>query len=97
MTRPRRERYNGEAILIIGRRTLGTALEDKARRFPDQAALVFEDSDGTVSSSLTWRDLDRLVNQAAHFLLRRGLKPGERFNLHLGNCPEFLVQVKHLF
>jgi acyl-CoA synthetase (AMP-forming)/AMP-acid ligase II len=31
------------------------------------------------------------VNRAAHFLLRRGLKPQEKFNLHLGNCPEFLV------
>jgi carnitine-CoA ligase len=91
LTRPRRERYNGGAILIIGRRTLGTALEDKARRFPDAPSLVFEDAEGAVASRLTWRDLDRLVNRAAHFLLRRGLTPGERFNLHLGNCPEFLV------
>ena len=39
----------------------------------------------------TWRDFDRDVNRAAHLLLARGLKPGDRFNLHLGNCPEFLV------
>src|SRR5439155_221111 len=33
----------------------------------------------------------RLVNRAAHFLVRRGLKQQEKFNVHLGNCPEFLV------
>jgi crotonobetaine/carnitine-CoA ligase len=31
------------------------------------------------------------VNRAAHLLLSRGLRPGDRSNLHLGNCPEFLV------
>jgi hypothetical protein len=34
---------------------------------------------------------DREVNRAAHFLLARGLQPGDRFNLHLGNCPQFLA------
>ena len=31
------------------------------------------------------------MNRAAHFLLRRGLEPQERFNIHLGNCLEFLT------
>ena len=39
----------------------------------------------------TWRELDATVNRAAHLLLAHGLKPGEKFNLHLGNRPEFLV------
>jgi crotonobetaine/carnitine-CoA ligase len=78
-------------MLITGRRTLGTELEDRARRVPDGTCLIFEDADGGRAPSLTWRDLDRLVNRAAHFLLRQGLKPQEKFNLHLGNCPEFLV------
>jgi crotonobetaine/carnitine-CoA ligase len=78
-------------VLIVGRRTLGGALEDKARRFPDAPCLGFEDADGAVAPWLTWRDFDRLVNRAAHLLLRHGLKPQEKFNLHLGNRPEFLV------
>jgi crotonobetaine/carnitine-CoA ligase len=53
--------------------------------------LWFEDADGRTEGPWTWADFDRVVNRAAHFLLARGLKPGDRFNLHLGNCPEFLV------
>jgi crotonobetaine/carnitine-CoA ligase len=44
-----------------------------------------------VQGPWTWGDFDRGVNRAAHVLLERGLKPGDRFNLHLGNGPEFLV------
>jgi crotonobetaine/carnitine-CoA ligase len=78
-------------VNIVAFRTLGTALEDKARRFPDTPFLEFEDADGRAEGPWTWRDFDGQVNRAARFLLGRGLKPGDRFNLHLGNCPEFLV------
>ncbi len=76
---------------IVAFRTLRTALEDKARRFPEAPFLWFEDADGQARGPWTWRDFDREVNRAAHLLLAWGLKPGDRFNLHLGNCPEFLV------
>jgi crotonobetaine/carnitine-CoA ligase len=76
---------------IVAGRTLGTALADKAQRFPERPFLWFEDADGQVQGPWTWCDFDREVNRAAHLLLAHGLKPGERFNLHLGNCPEFLV------
>jgi carnitine-CoA ligase len=76
---------------IVAARTLASALEDKSRRFPGVAFLRFEDADGRVEGPWTWRDFDREVNRAAHFLRARGLGPGERFNLHLGNVPEFLV------
>jgi crotonobetaine/carnitine-CoA ligase len=76
---------------VVAGRTLRTALEDKARRFPEVPVLWFEDADGRVEGPWTWRAFDREVNRAAHFLLGQGLEPGDRFNLHLGNCPEFLV------
>jgi carnitine-CoA ligase len=78
-------------VNIVAFRTLKTALEDKAGRFPDAPCLSFEDAEGHVHGPWTWRDFDCEVNQAAHFLLAQGLKPGDRFNLHLGNCPEFLM------
>lgn len=77
-------------MLIVGNRTLKTALEDKAQRFPDRPFLLFEDDRGP-GPWWSWRDVDRAVNRAAHFLLRRGLRSGDRFNLHLSNCPEFIV------
>jgi crotonobetaine/carnitine-CoA ligase len=77
-------------MFITGNRTLGTALEDKARRFPDQPFLIFEDSGGR-AARWTWSEFDRDVNRVAHLLLARGLSHGDKFNLHLGNCPEFLL------
>jgi len=44
-------------MVIVGTRTLGSAIEDKAARFPDAPFLVFEDSRGG-SASWTWRELE---------------------------------------
>jgi crotonobetaine/carnitine-CoA ligase len=77
-------------MFITGHRTLGAALEDKARRFPDQLFLIFEDSGGGVAR-WTWSEFDHDVNRVAHLLNARGLRHGDKFNLHLGNCPEFLL------
>jgi crotonobetaine/carnitine-CoA ligase len=77
-------------MLIVGTRTLKNALEDKTGRFPNDPFLIFEDADGG-SQRWTWREFDANVNRAAHLILGRGLRHGDKFNLHLGNCPEFLV------
>src|SRR6266545_3250462 len=77
-------------MLITATRTLKGALEDKARRFPDETFLVFEDAAGAIAR-WTWREFDADVNRAAHLLLARGLRHGDKFNLHLGNGPEFLL------
>jgi carnitine-CoA ligase len=77
-------------MLITATRTLKSALEDKARRFPDGIFLVFENEAGVIAR-WTWREFDADVNRAAHLLLARGLQHGDKFNLHLGNCPEFLL------
>ena len=76
---------------ITGTRTLGAALEDKVRRFADAPFLLFEDAAGEHHRPRTWRQFDADVNRAAHLLVRHGLAPGDKFNLHLGNCPEFLL------
>src|SRR5882672_8378925 len=77
-------------MLIVGNRTLGSALEDKARRLPDEPFLIYEEAPGAIAR-WTWRDFDTDVNRVAHLLLTRGLRHGDKFNLHLGNCPEFLL------
>lgn len=77
-------------MLIVGTRTLKSALEDKARRFAEQPFLAVEDASGA-GARWTWRQFDTAVNRAAHLLLARGLRRGDRFNLHLGNCAEFLL------
>src|SRR3989442_2105512 len=77
-------------MLITVTRTLKSALEDKARRFSDETFLIFEDATGA-TARWTWREFDADVNRAARLLHERGLGPGDKFNLHLGNCPEFLL------
>jgi crotonobetaine/carnitine-CoA ligase len=41
--------------------------------------------------SMTFRELDQRVNQACHYLSSQGLGAGDVFNLHLPNCPAFLI------
>jgi crotonobetaine/carnitine-CoA ligase len=77
-------------VLITGNRTLGRVLADKARRLADRPFLIGEDDGGRVVG-WTWAEFDRDVNRAAHLLVARGLRPGDKLNLHLGNRPEFLV------
>src|SRR5260370_6282347 len=78
-------------MLIVGGGTLKSALADKVERLGEAVFLRFEDAEGREGGTWTWRELDRQVNRAANLLLARGLRHGDRFNLHLGNCPEFLV------
>jgi carnitine-CoA ligase len=78
-------------MLIVGGRTLKSALEDKVRSLGDAPFLRFEDAEGRDGGTWTWGEFDQLANQAANLLRARGLRPGDKFNLHLGNCPEFLI------
>ena len=79
---------------------LSDLLTDRAAKFGDREFLFFERQPaGSASNNitqsfrqtLTFRELDDRVNQACHFLAARGLTRGDVFNLHLPNCPAFLV------
>jgi crotonobetaine/carnitine-CoA ligase len=80
---------------------LSDLLADRAAKFGDRTFLFFERqaaanaSQNTARDSfrqtLTYRELDDRVNQAAHFLSSQGLARGDVFNLHLPNCPAFLI------
>ncbi|MGB5705713.1 MAG: AMP-binding protein [Arenicellales bacterium] len=41
--------------------------------------------------SLSYRDFNDQVNQTCHYLQSLGLKQGDVYNLHLPNCPAFLI------
>ena len=74
---------------IVGQRNLRKLIEQKAEAHPDKVFLVFEDDQGE-SSSYTYAQLDRKVNRTANGLLELGVKKGDKVNLHLTNCPEFV-------
>ncbi|MDP2661162.1 MAG: AMP-binding protein [Dehalococcoidia bacterium] len=75
---------------IVGNRTLRSLLEHWARSLPDKTFLVFEDAQQQ-EQTFTYGEFDRLVNRAANVLQTLGVKKGDKFNLHLPNCPEFLA------
>ena len=80
------------SMTIVGQRTLRKVLEQKARTLPDKTFLIFEDpqEQSLARHSYTYRQFDRIVNRTANGLLDLGVTKGDRVNLHLTNCPEFL-------
>lgn len=77
-------------IDVVGQRTLSSVLAHHACTAPERSFLAFEGPDGAVRS-WTYAAFDRWVNQTAHALAARGLGPGDKVNVHLPNCPEFLA------
>ena len=77
------------ARTIVGRRTVASTLEHRARVDAEKTFLVFENDLGEVSS-WTYGDFNQTVNRVAGGLSRLGMRRGERINLHMTNRPEFL-------
>ncbi len=54
----------------------------------DESKNIHRDS---FRQTLSFRELENRVNQACHYLASQGLNQGDVFNLHLPNCPAFLI------
>ncbi len=65
--------------------TVGEILARNARRFPKKLAVV-----GEGEYQLTYGELDERVNRLASFLLKSGLKKGDRIGVLVHNCPQFV-------
>lgn len=74
---------------IVGDRDLRKLLEERAQFSPENTFLIFEDTQGNVDS-FTYRRFDDDVNRVANALHKMGIRRGDKVNLHLRNCPEFL-------
>ncbi len=74
---------------IVGNRNLRKVLEQKVAMDPHKTFLIFEAEDG-VERTFSYRQFDQMVNRTANALLRNGVTKGDKVNLHLTNCPEFL-------
>ncbi|MCF8568436.1 AMP-binding protein [Alicyclobacillus tolerans] len=75
---------------IIGNRTLPLLLDEKASLYPDKVFLWFEDKDGN-TTSLTYAQFVRKVNQLGNAMLRLGVQNGDKVTLHLTNSVEFML------
>lgn len=63
----------------------GLLLERHAQKRPNKLALVFEDK------KFTYGELGALVNQMGSYLLKLGVKKGDRVGIYLSNCWEHVV------
>ncbi|GAB6161765.1 long-chain fatty acid--CoA ligase [Desulfothermus naphthae] len=63
---------------------VGYIMSKRAMLTPDKTALIYEDV------PITYKELNKRVNQVAHYLQQKGLKKGDRISVLLLNCPEFV-------
>ena len=70
----------------------GARIAQLAAEQPDGIALVFAAIDGR-EQVVTWPDLHRRSSQIAQALEERGVGPGDRVALRLGNSPELIFSV----
>ncbi|MEQ3554618.1 AMP-binding protein [Pseudonocardia nematodicida] len=68
--------------------TLATVLRGHAARTPDAPFLAFERGPGAIETTTYAEQLAR-AGRTAGALHRLGVRPGDRFGIHLTNCPEF--------
>ncbi|TMW59261.1 hypothetical protein Poli38472_004330 [Pythium oligandrum] len=59
--------------------------EDAARRWPEKVCMAFEDRE------LSYKHVNEIANQMAHWGLRQGLKAGDKVALLMENRPEFVI------
>ncbi|MGC8879355.1 MAG: long-chain-fatty-acid--CoA ligase [Anaerolineae bacterium] len=65
--------------------SLNDLLRDTAQCHPDKAALIF------ARNTITYRELDELVNRLAAALQQLGVRKGDRVALYLPNCPQMVI------
>jgi crotonobetaine/carnitine-CoA ligase len=75
--------------IIVGSRTLRNLLEYRARITPTRTFIIFDDLEGE-TTHLSYAEFDAQVNRAANMLHALGIGHGDKINLHLPNCLEFL-------
>ena len=72
-----------------GDRTVPHFLECHAAERPHQPALLAEFR-GCLQL-FCWQELNALADQTAHWILNRGVQPGQTFVIHLSNCLEAVL------
>ena len=75
---------------ITSHRTLATELEEKADMMPETVFMIFESMAGA-QVRYTYREFDQQVNRTAQMLKTLGIRKGDKVNVHLVNCPEFIL------
>ena len=73
----------------VGKRNLRMLLEQKVEAHPHKTFMFFEEAD-QLARTYSYLQFDQMVNRTANALLELGVRKGDKVNLHLTNCPEFM-------
>lgn len=68
-------------------KTFVEKFREVVEKYPEKTALIY------MGKQLTFREIDQLSNQVAHFLIQNGLKPDDVVGLHLPNVPAHYISV----
>ena len=81
------------ATIDYPRIPLDQFLTDSAAKHPNHTAIIFGAAVGSrvMDASLTYGQLDDLVNRFATSLQQKGVKKGDRVAIMLPNCPQFVI------
>ncbi len=69
-------------------------LRETAKKYPDKTALIFGGMApvlGEQHSTVTYRQLDALVDRFATALQHSGLQKGDRVSVYMANCPQAVI------
>lgn len=64
--------------------SLGKMLEDTARNYPENTAIIF------INNRISYAQLDQYANKFANVLSELGVKKGDRVAIHLPNLPQLV-------
>lgn len=60
-------------------------LENSAKNYPKKTAIIFQDK------KLSYEELNKISNKLANWLIKQGIKKGDRVALFMPNVPEFVI------
>ncbi len=79
--------FNNTAMEYPRQKTVIDLLEEQVVKTPDNIAVIFEDQ------KLTYRKLNKRVNQLARYLIENKVKAGDIVGIMLYRCPEMLIGI----
>ena len=72
-------------------KSLYSILEDSAARSPGAPAIAFRLPGAPMGITLSYRELEKLVDQFSRVLTSLGVRKGDRVGLILPNCPQYVI------
>ena len=73
------------AVKLSNCRNFGELMDDVFERCPERVAIIFNDW------RITYGNLQKYINQTAHYLNKIGVRKGDKVAILSRNCPEWLI------